>query len=302
MSSQVVPADIEINEKIVSSVISEQFSLAITSCEILGEGWDNLVYLINNILVFRFPRRLEAVILIEREISILKNLAAHLPLLVPQPTFIGQASPKFKRPFYGHQLIPGVSGCRVSLSEQQYRHAAKALGHFLALLHHIDPDKLELRPDELAPIYDRAYWPRMSKFFLERLESLKAHYQLDNYQAKIEQILAGASSYKPTRKPVLIQGDLYHRHLIFDAHQLSGIIDWGDAGIGDPVSDLGIVYQFFPVYAHQDFWHSYGPVSKAAKRYARFLGLYYAIAMLWYGHDRQDQDLIRTSLATLKMI
>jgi len=35
---------------------------------------------------------------------------------------------------------------------------------------------------------------------------------------------------------------------------------------------------------------------------AGFLGLYYAVALLWYGYDKKDNKLVKTSLWTLENI
>jgi aminoglycoside phosphotransferase (APT) family kinase protein len=278
--------------------------LSVSSCCLLGEGFDNLVYLINDALVFRFPRRFEAVELIRREIGILTRLIDHVTLKIPHPTYIGQASALFPRPFYGHPLLKGRSGSSVKLSAGQLVTAAKTLARFLRSLHGLDIAELYLNPNDLKPIFDRADWPRMKDNFIERLGEIKQNYPMKAHEEKISNILSEAEGYQPRiDHKSLIQGDLYHRHLLFDEHnRLDGVIDWGDACVGDSVADLGIVYQFFPKSCHQDFFSFYGDVPIESKKYARFLGIYYAIALLWFGHDRRDQDLIHTSLWTIENI
>lgn len=302
--SVVVPSDIELNDAIVRAVLHEQFKLSVSSCRLLGEGFDNLVYLINDALVFRFPRRLEAVELIRREMSILMKLADQVTLKVPHPTYIGQASALFPRPFYGHPLLEGRSGSSVKLSDGQLATAAKTLARFLRSLHGLDVAELHLNPNDLTPIFDRADWPRMKGNFVERFGEIKKNYPMKAHEEKISIILSEAEGYQLNRAHTsLIHGDLYHRHLLFDEHnRLDGVIDWGDAGVGDSIADLGIVYQFFPKACHQDFFSIYGDVPIQSKKYARFLGIYYAIVLLWFGHDRRDQDLIYTSLWTIENI
>ena len=48
---------IDIDEHKAQQLIASQFHLSIESICLFDEGWDNLVYLINNTLTFRFPRR-----------------------------------------------------------------------------------------------------------------------------------------------------------------------------------------------------------------------------------------------------
>jgi aminoglycoside phosphotransferase (APT) family kinase protein len=40
-------------------------------------------------------------------------------------------------------------------------------------------------------------------------------------------------------KPALLHADLHPRHIYAAEGNLTGIIDWGDAGFGDPLFDLG---------------------------------------------------------------
>jgi len=303
MAREVVPSDIEINADIVERVVSEQFGIEVESCELLGEGWDNAVFLVNKQWVFRFPRRKEAITLLEREIMVLKALNPYLSLKTPEPVFVGKPSEIFPRPFFGHEFLAGKTGCSVALSKDEFILAARDLARFLKELHALQPKELEL-PLKLEPAYNRAEFQRMFGLFNDRLHQVDENYDLRQYCAKFDDICAKAQKYHPSSiDMVLVHGDLYHRHLIFDqANRLSGIIDWGDTCIGDPVADLGVVFQFFPKFTHDAFFASYGKVDALALDYARFLGLYYAVVLLWYGHDRTDQDLISTSLKTLELI
>lgn len=302
MAREIVPSDIEINARVVEQVIFEQFGIKTQSCELMGEGWDNAVFLVNKQWAFRFPRRKEAVELLEREILVLTALSSQLGLKIPKPAFIGKPSEIFQRPFFGHEFLQGKTGCSVELSKDGFILAARDLAKFLKELHALSPKELDL-PLVLEPAYNRAEFQRMSALFLDRLEQVEETYDLRQYHAKMEDICAKAQAYHPKEiVAVLVHGDLYHRHLIFNHDRLSGVIDWGDTCIGDPVADLGVLFQFFPKFTHDAFFAVYGEVSALALDYARFLGLYYAIALLWYGHDRNDQGLISTSLKTLEAI
>ena len=73
--SKVVPADIDINKEIATGAIFEAFNLEVKKITLMGEGWDNLVYLVNGELVFRFSRRKIALPLIKREMWVLKHIA-----------------------------------------------------------------------------------------------------------------------------------------------------------------------------------------------------------------------------------
>ena len=61
----------------------ENRGLSIQSVCFLGEGWNSRVYLANDELVFRFPKRTENWEELKREISFLAMAADNLPLAVP---------------------------------------------------------------------------------------------------------------------------------------------------------------------------------------------------------------------------
>ncbi len=301
--AEVIPRDIAIDEAIVAASLFSEFKLDAKAISLLGEGFDNVVYLVNNNWVFRFPRRAEAALPIEREILFLNALKGQLPVEIPTPTFISAGTALFPRPFYGHQLIHGKCGGEILFNSKEYQRLAQDLGHFLRTLHGINFAAIGLRDIAYEPVFDRTLITTMTENLLTRLNVVRQHYPLDSHLKKFEQIMDDASNYVTSGPPKLIHNDLYHRHIILDErHRLKGIIDWGDTGIGDPSSDFGIVFQFLPKNTHEIFLKSYGDIDPNALLYARFLGLYYAVALLWFGHDRGDQDLIRTSMWTFEHI
>jgi aminoglycoside phosphotransferase (APT) family kinase protein len=304
MNSFVVPADIDINKSIVTDIVREQFNLSVNKIVLLGEGWDNAVYLINDVFVFRFPRRKEAVPLIEMEIRLLPLLQGKVFVSIPTPVFIGKPSTLFLRPFYGHPFLKGRPGSSVSLAPREYEALAHDIGLFLRQLHSINPKDVGLSINKFKVTFDRTDFDVSMKKFTSRLKAIGGHYNLKAYRRKIDTICAHARCYHPEKFDLaLVHGDLYHRHLIFnEQNKLVSVIDWGDCSIADPVADLGIVYQFLPKVAHRAFFDTYGAVEGDALAYARFIGLYFAVALLWFGHDRLDQDLIKTSLRTLAEI
>jgi len=52
------PADRELTPETVREVVREQFpELAVTTLEPMGEGWEHETYLVDDHVVFRFPRQ-----------------------------------------------------------------------------------------------------------------------------------------------------------------------------------------------------------------------------------------------------
>ncbi len=90
-------ADIVVNESLVRKLLRAQFpSLKLKEIRCIGEGWDNCAFLVNQTIIFRFPRRKIAVELIEQENKVLKHLQSYFTLQYPIQFF--QAGPQKNTP------------------------------------------------------------------------------------------------------------------------------------------------------------------------------------------------------------
>ena len=79
MTSAPVPAwtpDVGLSTEAAARLISSQFAdLPGPHLEPLGHGWDNVAYLVNGQLVFRFPRRKLAEVCMRNEIAMVFSFA-----------------------------------------------------------------------------------------------------------------------------------------------------------------------------------------------------------------------------------
>ena len=104
---------------------------------------------------------------------------------------------------------------------------------------------------------------------------------------------AAPAAYAP-RADTLVHGDLYARHLLVDpAHQLAGVIDWGDVHLGDPAVDLMIVSTFLPPTGREPFFHVYGQIPEVTRQIAHLRGLWHTLTVVAYAHAIGDADLLR---------
>ena len=94
-------AEVVVDESTVRALLAEQFpELDAASARLLGEGWDNSVWVVEERWAFRFPRRAVAIPGIERELDSLPRLAPLLPVPIPVPRFIGVPNDRFAWPFF----------------------------------------------------------------------------------------------------------------------------------------------------------------------------------------------------------
>ena len=85
--------EIRVDEPLARRLIREQFpEVEGRSFQLLGEGWDTTVYLVDERWTFRFPRKAMVIPGFRNEIAHLPTLAPLLPLPIPVPTLVGEPS------------------------------------------------------------------------------------------------------------------------------------------------------------------------------------------------------------------
>lgn len=282
------------------ALIREQFPQLLqsddASFERLGSGWDNDVWLVEGRYSFRFPRRHLALALLEHERLVLPKLLPGLSLPGPLPRFFGAPSARFPHLFTGYDYLQGVTCCRANPDEQTRAGHASALGRFLGELHGA---RLELEVAAPLDTFGRADVVKREAWYGEQLgvltgQGLMAQAQAEAIKARVERLVWWLGK---TSSPALcwVHGDLYVRHLLIDAQGgLSGVIDWGDVHLGDPALDLSIAFTYLPAWAQASFIEAYPhPIDAPLWARAQFLSLRSGLALLAYGQDIQDADLVR---------
>lgn len=297
---EVWDADAELAPAAAAALIDGQFpALAPVRLEPLGEGWDNWAYAVNGRLVFRFPRRAIAAPWMEAESRLLPRIAAHVPLRIPVPTFLGRPARGYPYPFAGYEHLPGVTADRARLPADLRARSAGPLGTFLAALHALD---IAPRRGETFPVDEirRADLPWRAKQIEERLERVSGDLDAERVREVSRELVSTAPWSGPPR---WVHGDLYSRHLLVgDDGLVSGLIDWGDMHRGDPALDLSIAFSWLPPQARKTFRAAYGDIDPDTWDRARFRALNYGVLLLDYGLRIEDAALVETARLALEQV
>lgn len=279
-------AEVEVTEDEAARVIAAQFPLlAPVTVRLLGAGWDNTAFVVNEHFVFRFPRRAIAVPLLATELEVLPQLASHLPLPIPVPSFQGTLG---EWPFGGYERLAGQTMCGARLREAERAGLAVSLAQFLRVLH---AQKVPAPPDMIRRLDLEFRLPRAQ----ENLAKARALGLLGEL----------ALDFVPprgwvARTDTLVHGDLYVRHLLVgDERALAGVIDWGDLHLGDPAIDLSIAFIVLPPEAHDAFRAAYGPIEDETWQVARLRATWHTLTVLLYAAEIEDADLVREAQLTL---
>lgn len=301
MTTQPWNAEYELSETDARQMIEDQFpSFTPAHLEVLGVGWDNTAWLVNDEFVFRFPRRSIGAQTLDAEIQVLPGLAGRLPLPVSAPEFVGHPAGGFPWKFAGYRKLRGRTACLANLSDAQRHDAARVLGEFLAALHAGGPDeaaRLGAEPDRMGRLDAERRVPQVRQT-LARLKEWNRVEDLAPFEGIIED-----AAVRPPQATTVVHGDLYSRHLLVDdADRLCGVIDWGDVHFGDVAVDLAIAHEFLPASARGAFRRAYGPIDEGTWRLARFRALVHGALVAGYAHEIDDANLLREGLLSLRYV
>lgn len=203
-------------------------------------GQYNDILIINDDLIFRIPRYAEAVQQLEIETAILKGLQPYVTLPVPDPIYKSQGTQKVGEVFVGYHMIHGEPLWRETLlainDEATIQALAIQLGTFLKTLHSV-PVK-SVFDVELPVVGSYAEWSDMYVRIRQKLFPYMRPEARRSVENHFEQFLNDASNF--AFHPVLIHGDFGSSNILFNAkmRRVSGVIDFGSAGLGDPASDF----------------------------------------------------------------
>jgi len=234
------------DEELVSRLLTAQFPhwahLPVRAVE--SSGTDHAIYRLGNDMAVRLPRIGWAVGQAVKEQRWLPKLAPLLPLTVPIPLALGQPAEGFPWEWSVYTWLPGESA-----TPNRFRDlgaAAADLGRFVAALHAIattdappPPTRTTARGVPLAvrDDYTRGAIARLG----DRVDATAM-------LALWERLLAAPVWPHP---PVWVHGDLTAGNLIVENGRLTGVIDFGCLGVGDPAVDLMVAWNLFPAGARE---------------------------------------------------
>jgi aminoglycoside 2''-phosphotransferase len=210
-------------------------NLEIEQLERDEEGLINDVLIVNRQWVFRFVKTEDFARILQTELKILDLIRPQISICVPTPVYRSADC----------MVYPLLSGQALSrkvvlgFDENTQHEIAEQLGSFLDRLHNVDTSPADGEiPATRAPVR-RQDWLATQAKVKEQLYPLLQRYQI----AWAEDLFASVLDDPKTSEfqPVLIHGDFASYHILFDepSRRITGVIDFGMAGMGDAASDIG---------------------------------------------------------------
>lgn len=206
--------EFEIDDALVRALVDSEFpQWADLPLERAGDGTVNVIYRLGNELSVRLPRRSEVD---DTEERILRTLESRVPVEIPR--FVARGSRFTVHTWLAGELPDGPL-------------PAAEVAALVTALQHIDASAApEPAYGRGRPLADRDGAVR------DALERVDAPGALELW----EESLQAAAWDGP---PVWIHADLDARNVLVRDGRLTGVLDWGGAGVGDPALDVMVAWK-----------------------------------------------------------
>jgi aminoglycoside 2''-phosphotransferase len=251
----------------------------------LGEGHYCDCYLVNDTHVFRFAKHAAASVAMQSEQCLLPILQQHLSIALPHPTITGIRTDTGNA-MMGYPYLEGEpleDEVVVRLSPSNRTSLIAQMVAFTRSLHAIPLDEVQscgIRHLDLLP-----HLARIMAQGRERVASLLPNTVWDYYESLFADYTNDPALH--TYTPTLLHGDLSPDHFLGDAKEgvLTGVIDFGDACIGDPTWDLIYICEDYDEAIFQTFIAQYDPVNtvlleRKVRLYQHLNNVDYALSVL----------------------
>ena len=220
--------------------IRSQFpDIRANSVRLIGSGWDNDAFVVDDRWVFRFPRRRDMDEQLEKDrklAPIVAQALSGLGVAVPAMTMLGEPCDDFPYRFGGYRLLPGVPADEIPEGQADPALVGEGLGAVLTRLHSLDADGLanvDLAIETNSPADSLAEVREVADALLRRENAeIRRH---------VQWVLGSANAPSPyAGEPRFIHNDIASEHLLVDPQsgRLIGLLDFSDSAFGDPAQDF----------------------------------------------------------------
>jgi aminoglycoside phosphotransferase (APT) family kinase protein len=277
--------ELEIDEALVRRLLAEQFpewqELPLQRIE--PSGTVNAIFRLGDELSVRLPRREGPAEPGSVELEWLPELAPQLPVEVPVP--VAQGQPGADYPWFW-EIHAWVEGEVVPVDEIDAVQAAHDLAALVLALQRVDPTgappgrgiRLAVRDEQM-----RSWWARF-----------------DGDPRAWEAWQRALAAPPWDGPPVWHHGDLDRRNWLVRNGRISGVIDWGSMGTGDPACDVMVAWKLHSAAARDAFREAL-PTDDATWERARGWAVSQAVAALSYYTSENNPSLYHEAEAWLAL-
>jgi aminoglycoside phosphotransferase (APT) family kinase protein len=278
--------ELDLHEALVRRLLAEQFPewAGLQLRRVVPDGTVNAIFRLGDELAVRLARREGPTEPGGKELEWLPRLAPLLPVDVPVP--VAQGRPTGEYPwFWG--IHTWVDGETVPVEEIDALQAARDLAAFVTALQAIDPAGAP--PGRGVPLSER---DESFRYWLARFEGDPT------VAAEWERALAAPPWDGP---PVWHHGDLDVRNWLVREGRISGVVDWGEMGVGDPACEVMVAWKLHSPAARDAFRESL-PTDDATWERARGWVVSQAVAAVAYYTPENNAALYHEAERWLELV
>jgi aminoglycoside 2''-phosphotransferase len=259
-----------------------------------GHGQNNQILIVDERLIFRFPRYVGGIARLMRTTRILRAIRTALPLEIPDPTYSSFDEAAVGKAFVGYPLIRGEplwTEAFERLPDEGIRQrVVDQLAVFLRALHDVPVNKVLTEAvvgfDPLAEwrdLYDRIRLRLFPAMRPDARQAVSRHFELFLGNPASRQI-----------RPALVHGDFGTSNILYDPDtgNVVGVIDFDSTDVGDPAVDFAAA----SCYGLQRFARVYPEVSAMANRVNFYRGTF-ALQEALFGAENGDDVAYRAGMA-----
>jgi aminoglycoside 2''-phosphotransferase len=260
------------------------------------DGQFNNVLVINNDFIFRFPQYKENISNLAVEIRLLRFIHSYISLPIPNPVYSNIDRDNASKSFMGYKMISGeplwLETFTTIIDWQTLQRLANQLGNFLKELHNIPIDKL---PANVPAKDSFDEWVRMYSEVRQNLYQ----FMRSDAQAWVTNHFETyfRNSRLHTHERCLRHGDFGTGNILYnnETRAVSGIIDFGSIGLGDPAVDIAAVSCYGENFVKRVYC-VYPEIEPLWER-AQFYKGTYALQEALHGFKNDDQEAFENGIA-----
>ncbi|SEN50509.1 aminoglycoside phosphotransferase family protein [Paenibacillus sp. OV219] len=275
---------IEITTDLVRRLISEQFPewKHLEIRPVNNSGHDNRTYHLGTEMTVRLPSHERYASAVEKELTWLPQFKSRLSLPIPSPLAKGEPTDEYPLPWSVNQWIAGETVTDTNIRDRTK--FAQDLADFLKELEAIDATGgVPAGVQNFHRGGDLAVYDSDTRSVIEQVSGSGSGVYSASLLTEIWE-LALATKYHSA--PLWIHGDIAVGNLLVSDGRLSGVIDFGTMGVGDPASDLVMAWNYFDAASRSLFLGSMNLGDDTVDR-ARGWALWKAL-ITYHWNDKQS--------------
>ena len=260
------------------------------------DGQFNDILIINEELIFRFPRFEENIPDFVSQVRLLQYIQGSISLLIPNPIYSSTKSTTTNKIFMGYRMVPGEHLTRGKLAairdDTILQRLADQLARFLSELHSIPVTDLEngLPVQDGPEAWAELYTEIQQHLFHFMRSGAKARVR-DHFEAYLNN--PGLHRYRIC----LRHGDFGPGNILYNPEDqtISGVIDFDGMGLGDPAIDIAAASCYGEAFTRR-FRPAYPEVDSMMER-TRFYKGTFALQEALHGFKNKDNEAFQSGMA-----